>query len=225
MAHYIAECITLAETASGPRKRVLQQQCHESILALWEKRNSLPDGLRPFQGFEPIFRSLAAIDLDNPHSNYIPSLCREKWRSPAHRKKKADKFVEFVIAVDSAARSVIEYSVESAVEAASTPALLALLSEARALASGADIDLLIRLVQPAGDDPNEIESHLNAEVRRNERRLATLDHFQNLLEQVRPLLEARLEKARRVHHKAARKASRLKRKPRKGKIGNPSQTP
>lgn len=208
MAHYIAECITLAETATGLRKRVLQQQCHETILALWEKRNSLPDGLRPFQGFEPIFRALAAIDLENSPSYYLASLRRDSRVPATRRQKEADKFVELVIAVDNAARAIIEYSIESAVETATTPALRAMLAEARTLTSGSDIDLLIRLMSPAGNDPDEQERHLAAEVQRIERRVAMLEVFYTLYEQVRPLFEARLEKARRAHHKAVHKASR-----------------
>ncbi len=215
MAHYIAECITLAETATGPHKSRLQQRCHEAILALWEKRNSLPDGLRPFNGFEPIFRALASIDLENRPSYYLASLRRD-GRAPANRREKeVAQFVELVIAVDKAARAIIEYSLMSAVETASTPDLQALLAEARALAFDSDIDVLIRLSKHSGNDTDKIESYLAAEVQRTESRLAMLNNFFTICEQIRPLFERRLEKAR-AHLKAAHRTSRPTSRSKKG---------
>ena len=58
MAHYIAE-------------KMEEAKCRDAILKLWAHRSSLPNGQRPFEDFEPIFRVLQSLDLDDPTPRYF----------------------------------------------------------------------------------------------------------------------------------------------------------
>lgn len=65
MAHYISEQIAIAENSTGEEKEKAKQKCFNTILKLWERRDRLPNGSRPFEDFEQIFQVLKKIDLKN----------------------------------------------------------------------------------------------------------------------------------------------------------------
>lgn len=71
MAHYIAEQMTIADNAQGDDKIRAEQKCFETILKLWEHRSSLPNGQRPFENFEPIFRVLEQLNPENKQPFYF----------------------------------------------------------------------------------------------------------------------------------------------------------
>lgn len=68
MAHYIAELIAALENADDINKPQVQQKCFETILTLWQNRSSLPSGHRPFENFEPILKTLDALNPENSDS-------------------------------------------------------------------------------------------------------------------------------------------------------------
>ena len=51
MAHYTAEQMTIAETATDNDKIKAEQHCFETILKLWQHRSTLADGRGPFESF------------------------------------------------------------------------------------------------------------------------------------------------------------------------------
>jgi len=71
MAHYIAEKIGDVETATGEDRAQKMSTCAEAILKLWAHRSELPNGKRPLEGFEPIFRALQSLDPDNTTPRYF----------------------------------------------------------------------------------------------------------------------------------------------------------
>lgn len=74
MAHYVAEQMTIAGNATGDDKIRAEQHCFEIILKLWEHRSSLPNGRRPFESFEPIFRALEKLDPENKQLYYFNNI-------------------------------------------------------------------------------------------------------------------------------------------------------
>jgi hypothetical protein len=74
MAHYIAEQMEIAENATGDDKIRAEQHCFETILKLWGHRSSLPNGRRPFESFEPIFRALERLDPENKQPYYFNNI-------------------------------------------------------------------------------------------------------------------------------------------------------
>ncbi len=71
MAHYIAEKIEDAEAATGEARDKKMSECSDLILQLWAHRSELPNGKRPFEDFEPIFRVLKSFDLDDTMPRYF----------------------------------------------------------------------------------------------------------------------------------------------------------
>ena len=73
MAHYIAELIQDAETASEEERLVKMQACNDAILRLWQHRHVLPDGSRPFEELEPLLKTLENLDSENNTFRYFHS--------------------------------------------------------------------------------------------------------------------------------------------------------
>ncbi|MEM7143616.1 MAG: hypothetical protein AAF591_00685 [Verrucomicrobiota bacterium] len=118
IAYYIAEQISLASSASGPEKIAAEERCFSSILRLWEHRNSLPDGLRPFEGFEPILRTLAQLDPENPKSVYHGAIRRDEL---TEEPSEISKLVDLVFALDRGTRILIEFLIGEATSRAMQP--------------------------------------------------------------------------------------------------------
>ena len=80
MAHYIAELIVEANSAQGQTKIDAEKRCQEAILELWQHRYELPEGFRPFQGFEAIAETLASLDLTPEFPRYFDESIRNAAR-------------------------------------------------------------------------------------------------------------------------------------------------
>ena len=68
MAHYIAELMIKAEDAKGDEQEATQRKCVEAILMLWKHRAALPRGVRPFEAFEDVIKTLERLNPDNKNS-------------------------------------------------------------------------------------------------------------------------------------------------------------
>lgn len=73
MAHYVAELIHSAETASGEDRQAKAAVCADAILSLWAHRVQFPKGMRPLEEIEPILRTLESLDLNNDPKRFYPS--------------------------------------------------------------------------------------------------------------------------------------------------------
>ncbi len=68
MCNYIAEKILLAEQTDN---EVTKQECFDTILKLWERHSSFPDGKRPFENLEPILETLVSLNPNNQNNRYL----------------------------------------------------------------------------------------------------------------------------------------------------------
>src|ERR1035437_2727734 len=125
MVHYIAEQITLAETASGNEKAAAEERCFQTIVSLWDHRTALPSGRRPFESFEPILRALASLDPEERRP-YYHQIARPDKRSGEGEPDPTQALVDFIFAVDSSARILIQAAVDEAVEKATSEQTLAI---------------------------------------------------------------------------------------------------
>lgn len=73
MAHYIAELITESKNTNVKNKRLIQKKCFDTILALWQHHNVMPDGNRPFEDLEPIVRTIERLNPDKNTIHYSHS--------------------------------------------------------------------------------------------------------------------------------------------------------
>ncbi len=79
MAHYVAELIVKAEKAPREEKAEFEKECFETILKVWKRRSSFPNGRRPFEEFEPIFDTLEYLSKETGNSfrSQLPDFMRE----------------------------------------------------------------------------------------------------------------------------------------------------
>jgi hypothetical protein len=115
MAHYVAELIKAAETASDDERQAKMVACASAILDLWERRGRFPNGMRPFQELDGILRTLESLDLDRTTPRYYPSpldLTRDEGDAEAREWLNAAK------GLDYSARLLIRYCLARAAESA-----------------------------------------------------------------------------------------------------------
>lgn len=114
MAHYIAEKMEAAESATGEARDQKMTECRDAILKLWAYRSKLPNGQRPFREFEQVFRALKSLDLDDPTPRYFAqaSLAAEQDEESDATKR----WLKKASGVDCAAKALIRYCLANAAQ-------------------------------------------------------------------------------------------------------------
>lgn len=218
MAHYVSEQIIAAESLTSARKTAVEERCFNTVLALWAHRNKLPNGFRPFEGFEPILRALARLDPDEPRPFYFPSLRQTKTNGEEKEPSEVERLLETALSIDRAARVLIELCLKSAVERASTENTKVFLSEALPMERGGDIEAItVLLERTERDRGSESDALTSAAIKRLQSRLEMLDWLCTISRSVRPGFVAELNKLRNTQPKpksryAARQAWQKKRR-------------
>lgn len=114
MAHYIAQLIQDAESAKEDDRAEKLSACADAIIALWNHRGVLPNGMRPFESFESIMRTLESLDPDDDTPRYY-----RKIRMMAGKDKESDearKWLELADGIDFSARVLIRHCLARAVD-------------------------------------------------------------------------------------------------------------
>lgn len=143
MAHVIAERMDAAKRASPEARASAQDACSQAILSLWEHRNCLPSHMRPFRELEPLFRTLASLDMDSgARFRYFP-------REPSDEELEAaevagNRFLEAAVNLDHSARALIRYLLGAAAKEAAEKAIPWLDA---AIDAEADVVLELRIVE------------------------------------------------------------------------------
>lgn len=114
MAHYIAEKIKEAETASPEERQEKLAECCSEILKLWSQHTDLPAAKRPFRNFDPVFRVLMSLDPASTSSRYFDVLKDEELCESEDTRQWLDR----ASSVDKAARLLIRFCLANAAETA-----------------------------------------------------------------------------------------------------------
>lgn len=109
MAHHIARLMKEAETASDSEKKTAERDCADAIMKLWSHRAFIWREDRPFQSFDPIFRTIERIADDNSYFYFQKQETNER-----------NSWLDLAEAVDRVARSIISFSLAVAAEQSST---------------------------------------------------------------------------------------------------------
>lgn len=107
MINYLAEKIDLAESGSEEAKN----SCVEVILKLWERRAMLPNGTRPFESFEHIFKALESLSPESHGPRYYHQTDLGKPDEAGE----SEKWIEIAKRLDDTARTLITFMFEQAV--------------------------------------------------------------------------------------------------------------
>lgn len=118
----MAEKIVSVESAKGNAKSKAEIGCFDTILKLWSHRGVFPNGRRPFESFEPIFRALESLDPENEYPRYLPRWEIETKKSAREGKQKANAAEDWIgvaNGIDRAARVLVQYALmQAAINAA-----------------------------------------------------------------------------------------------------------
>ena len=146
MAHYVAEQIAISENASGDKKSKAEQRCFETVLKLWEHRSLLPDGRRPLESFEPIFRALDRLDPESPRPFYYdPPHVHSSGLNDVSEPISDDvqKWIDVALGVDHAARVLIDFAFKQAAAKAKDKKTKSWIENATDLKGGDDLSVII----------------------------------------------------------------------------------
>ncbi len=177
MAHHVAELVAEAEAATDNDRDTKQALLRDAVLALWAHRFELPTGKRPFGEFEPILRTLADLDPENPSPRHFP-LSRAP-DNETDESKETREWIELARSLDYTAKLLIGDCLASATDAAADKASeWVRLVEKAAIEDSFDLRV-IRLVERHRDlmtDPDPDAYERRVLVDRKER----LDSFVSL---------------------------------------------
>jgi hypothetical protein len=190
MAHYIADLIAKAESATVEEKQSTNQKCFEAILELWKYRAELPNGKRPFENLEPVVRAIESLDPDDDTPRYLRAARLPKGEGK--EKSEAQTWLNLVSNLDYSAKILIGFCLAEAARAAVDKSEeWVKLVETVGVEENAT-ELVIRFVSSNADLGKKPDP--NAEVRRQLKdRIGRLEGFIKLAEAVTGDLKTRLE--------------------------------
>ena len=116
MAHYIAEKMEDAKASTGDARDRKMSECRDVILKLWAHRNKLPNGKRPFEDFEPIFRVIKSLDPDNTTPSLFPQVRSEVKNNDEN--ESTTWWLDMATRLDDIARMLIRYCFAQAAQEA-----------------------------------------------------------------------------------------------------------
>lgn len=190
MAHYLADLITKANSATGEEKPSAQKNCFDAILALWKHRAELPSGKRPFEELEPVVRAIESLDPDDDAPRYF----RAAWRQTSEKehKSEAEAWLDIVIGLDYSAKLLISHCLAEAAHAAVDKSKdWVKLAEAAGADEGVS-EIVVRFVSSPADLDEKAD--LDADMRSKlEDRLSRLEGFIKLAEGLASSWRARLK--------------------------------
>ncbi len=174
MAHRLAELITTAEASQGKEREAKMAACSSAILEVWRHRHELTNSPRPFEDFEPIFRTLTALDPEQTHSPYYRHI-RES-ASKDEDLGEVQKWLQLADSLDGTARSLIRHCIVSAVSETDDKSK-EWVELSKHLVGDAEKDILIiNILIQAAEDSTE-ESPDDRQLRRKIEILEKLDSF------------------------------------------------
>jgi len=155
MAHYLAELIEKAESASVDEKAQRLCECFRAVSELWQHRNMLPDGRRPFEDFEPILRALESLDPDDETPRYFRSVRPDEPKS--EQEMEARKWLDLAAGADFSAKMLIRYCLSQAAQNAMDKSQEWVRLAADAGIHGGGESIVIRFTAAELEPPNERE--------------------------------------------------------------------
>ncbi|WP_166336993.1 hypothetical protein [Sphingobacterium chungjuense] len=200
MAHYIAEKMTVAEQArSDEDKKVAEKECFDVILKLWEHRQSLPDGRRPFQNFEPILDTLSQLNPDTEEPYFYNALHDQdiaELETDNLDNKSVEEWVNIANDIDKTARIWIEYALEQTINEAKNERTEEWIKNTIDLSDNADVEIISVLLNQhtSFDIDSGMDNFSNRyDIERLKKRISQLKKYTQLNEALLKAYEADLD--------------------------------
>ena len=176
LIHYVAEQLVLVSNSKGQEKNEVEKRCVDTILKIWSNRNTLPDGMRPFENFEPIMRGLERLDDHSPR-RYYNEYNQFGHDLDSEENSETKKWVNNAIKIDDGARTLVSEFFKIAAEHAKDEKTREILGSVNDL-PGNDIQFIVKLYRGAEKETSEEDI---LEKKRNEL-VRKLDRINNMIE-------------------------------------------
>ncbi len=182
------------ENAKGEEKNQVQLRCFETILTLLQHRSSFRNNHRPFENFEAIFKTLDALNPENPHT-YYRYLNQDSETDKAATDKDAKHWLDMATNIDHAARDWINFALNQAVERVLDEKTRGWLEKAISVMPDDDLAVIVRLVPEESEvnDQDDIGKIKIDRIKKLEAKLEKLDAFIKLSELIREELIAEIQ--------------------------------
>jgi hypothetical protein len=188
--------MTVAEQVTGEEKSQTEQHCFETILKLWQHRSSLPNGHRPFESFEPIFRALSRLDPDNTSPFFYSSPNHRTAESPeqADNLDDVEPWLDIAKGIDRTARLLLRYVFRQAALTAANDKTATWLENAVAPSRNGDVLTIVYLMTSEADkDDDRASQHRSLRMNELSSMIETLDQFVELSRNLRASLANELD--------------------------------
>ncbi|MBS1507034.1 MAG: hypothetical protein JSS79_10345 [Bacteroidetes bacterium] len=198
MAHYLAEKIQSVEKLpEGAEKAEAEKECCELILKIWEHRNHMPRGKRPFESFEPILNVLKSLDPDNsaPFLHRISEHELKELENTNSNYKDIKLYIESVVEIEKVARVWMESLLNQAALKVSDEKTKAWLQTASRVSLSDDIHSIKIVVKNFNllEDDDDSSSQNSSRL---EKRIQQLEKFGKLNEFLLKTYRDELERTR-----------------------------
>lgn len=191
MAHYIAETMKEADAATGEAHHKKMSECSDLILKLWAHRGELPNGKRPFEDFEPIFRAIKRLDPDDTTPYFFPEVRSAVKNNDEN--ESTTRWLDRASGLDEVARLLIRYCLAKAAQEAVVKSR-EWVSLASSISEEDDIRVVGILIQDV-DDLNS-EKPVDPRIRKIEDLLERLDAFTDLSSKLSSHFRQQLEQTK-----------------------------
>ena len=201
MAHYLAEKMSIAEQSEGEKKEAAEKECFDAILKLWQHRNSLPSGRRPFQSFKPIFEYLSNLNPEIEEPLFFDGFDQAKLSQVEIGSldyQSVKEWINVAKDIDKTAKVWLEYALSQAATYAENERTKEWLENAVDLQDNADTGIIRILLDK---DPSfDIEKYdkddfsKKYEIERLKNRISQLQKYSQFNEALQKTYEAELEK-------------------------------
>lgn len=199
MAHHLASLITAARKAPAERKVECEERCRAAVLDVWRHRNCLPEGRRPFEHFEGVIDTLAALDPDVERPFYHRAILQfvdfDDFDVPGVLAARKPDYLEKARRFDTTARAVIGHLIALAVDAAPDKAQEWVRLATEAKLDAPDVALIVRLVRARERIDPKCQNASDLVTRPLRSRLDELDQFLDCAREIRADLADRLARA------------------------------
>lgn len=108
MVSYLSK--QMVEAEGGNKESITN--CVNVIIKLWHNRTALPNGTRPFESFEPIFRALESLDPESAIPRYVLNFYDQDQRQNT---EVPSSWLEMIKALDKTTRTLITFMFEQAI--------------------------------------------------------------------------------------------------------------
>jgi hypothetical protein len=197
MAHYVAELMTIAENATGDDRIEAERHCFETILKLWQHRSSLPNGRRPYESFESIFRALERLDPENKQPYYFNNTNENSLEPDKTTKvtESVQQWLDVAWDIDQIVRIWLDYVFKQAALCATDENTIAWLKNSVGLRDIDDTSIIIRLLPDnlLGSGEVSAESLQQKESELINDRIKKLEAFSDFNQKLLSILRKELE--------------------------------